>query len=157
MPKPAFEGQTLIASEVDERTHAELLCMYQDSEQNIRFSKLIQWRMTAAALAIFVLFALLAQSYSTNGNMTKILVIFTCLVWAISICILIIFQMWQGTERGKIQLITSRLSSLAREVHNRKLKLAADIERYMLLSFMCCAVFTGGFLTLSRLMGWFSG
>ena len=32
-------GPELIASEVDELTHAELLCLYRDAEENIRFSK----------------------------------------------------------------------------------------------------------------------
>lgn len=152
-----LDEPALIASEVDELTHAELLCMYQDSEENIRFSKLLQWRMTGGTLVIFVCFALLALHYGKSGDMTKILTILTYVVGAMSIYALVLFQSWQGTEREKIQLITAKLSSLARDVYNTKSSLAANIERFTLLGFMCGAILTGGFLTLSRLMRWFPG
>jgi uncharacterized membrane protein YoaK (UPF0700 family) len=89
--------------------------------------------------------------------MIKILTVLTYVVGAISVYMLVIFQSWQGTEREKIQLIINNLSSLARDVYNKKSKQEANIERYILLSFMCVAVLIGGFLTLSRLMRWFSG
>ncbi|MHA1108826.1 MAG: hypothetical protein ACTSQV_06890, partial [Alphaproteobacteria bacterium] len=110
------EQPELIASEVDELTHAELLCMYQDSEENIRFSKLIQWRTTGGTLTVFILFALLAQSYGKGGDMTKILTLMTYVVGGTSIYMLVIFQSWQGTERDKIHLIIGSLSNLARNV-----------------------------------------
>jgi hypothetical protein len=156
-PESETEGPELVASEVDELTHAELLCMYQDSEQNIRFSKLIQWRTTGGTLFIFIIFAVLALYHTKSGDMIKILTVLTYVVGAISVYMLVIFQSWQGTEREKIQLIINNLSSLARDVYNKKSKQEANIERYILLSFMCVAVLIGGFLTLSRLMRWFSG
>ena len=64
------EGPELIASAVDELTHAELLCLYQDSEENIRFSKLLQWRTTGGTLAIYVLFVLMASTYP-EANLRK--------------------------------------------------------------------------------------
>jgi hypothetical protein len=67
------DAPKLIASEVDELTHAELLCLYQVSEENIRFSKLLQWRTTGGTLAIYVLFLLMASTYAEASMMTKIL------------------------------------------------------------------------------------
>ena len=154
-PESDIEGPELIASEVDEQTHAELLCMYQDSEENIRFSKLIQWRTTGSALFIFITFALLSHYHGKSGDMTKILTILTYVVGGFSIYMLAIFQSWQGTERAKIQLVIHNLSSLARDVYNTKSKREADIERYILFSFMCSAILIGGFLTQCRLLGWF--
>ena len=155
MPDSASGGRELIVSEVDELTHAELLCLYKDSEENIRFSKLLQWRTTGGTLAIYILFALMASNYTEANIVTKILIILSFLVGSISTCMLAIFQSWQGIEREKIQLIIGKLSSLARDVYNTKPKLAANIERYGLLCCMCCAVLTGGFFALSRLMRWF--
>ena len=149
------EGPELIASEVDELTHAELLCLYQDSEENIRFSKLLQWRTTGGTLAIYLIFALMAFYYPEASVMTKILIILSFLVGSISMSILGIFQSWQGIEREKIRLVISKLSSLAREIYNIKPKRMANIERYILYCFMCCAILTGGFFALSRLMRWF--
>ena len=87
--------------------------------------------------------------------MIKILIILTYVVGAISVYMLVIFQSWQGTERKKIKLIISNLSNLARNIYHTKSKREADVERYILLFFMGCAILTGGFLTLSRLLRWF--
>lgn len=157
MPDSESEGPELKASEADDLTHAELLCLYQDSEENIRFSKLIQWRTTGGTVAVFILFAIMAQYYRWSGDMVKILTILTYVVGATSLYMLVIFQSWQGTEREKIQLIISNLSNLAQNVYKIKSKREADVERYILLGFMYCAVLLGGFLTLARLMRWFSG
>jgi len=67
------DAPELIASEVDKLTHAELLCLYQDSEENIQFSELPQWRTTVGTLAIYVLFVLMASTYAEASMMTKIL------------------------------------------------------------------------------------
>ena len=119
-PEPETERPELVASEADELTHAELLCLYQDAEENIRFSKLIQWRTTSGSLAILILFAFMAQFYTKSGDMTVILTILTYVVGATSIYMLVIFQSWQGTERDKIQLIIGNLSSLAWDVYKIK-------------------------------------
>lgn len=155
--EPESDGPELVASDVDDLTHAELLCLYQDAEENIRFSKLIQWRTAGGTLAMFVIFVLLAHDYTKTGDMTAILTISTYVVGAVSIYMLVIFQSWQATERGKIQLIIGNLSSLSRDVYNTKSKREANIERYILFGFMCCAILAGGFLTLCQLMDWFPG
>ncbi len=149
------DGPELVASEVDELTHAELLCLYRDSEENIRFAKLLQWRTTSGTLAIYLIFTVMAFYYAEASGMTKILIILSFLVGSISMSILAIFQSWQGTERQKIRIVISKLSSLAREIYNTKPKRMANIERYSLYFFMCCAILTGGFFALSRLMRWF--
>ena len=156
LPDSEADGPELIASEVDELTHAELLCLYRDSEENIRFSKLLQWRTTGSTLGIYLLFALMAFYYVEASVMTKILIILTFLVGSISMFMLAIFQSWQGTEREKIRLIIRKLSSLARDIYNTKPRRMANIERYSLYSIMCCAILTGGFFALARLMRWFA-
>ena len=155
MPDTESEGPELIVSEVDALTHAELLCMYKDSEENIRFSKLLQWRITGATLVIYVLVALLAVEYSKRGDMTQGLIFLTFAIATAAISALAIFQSWQGIERLKIRKTIAKLSSLARDVYNTKPRLAANVERYILLSIMCSAILTAGFIVLSRLKGWF--
>jgi hypothetical protein len=151
------EEPELIASEVDELTHAELLCLYRNTEENIRFSKLIQWRTMGGTLAVFVCVVLLARHYSKDGDMTRVLTILTFVVGATSIYMLAIFQSWQGIEREKIQLILSKLSNFARDVYDTKSALAANIERFILLGIMCTAILSAGFLTLARLLRWLPG
>ncbi len=153
IPESEIERPELIASEADELTHAELLCLYQDSEENIRFSKLVQWRTTGGTFAIFVIFGLLSNNKSED--FTKILAFLTYVVGVISIYMLVLFQLWQGTEREKVRIIISRLSNLAQKIYNTKSTQLANFERYTILCFMCCTILTGGFLTLNRLMPWF--
>ena len=150
-----YDGPELIASEVDELTHAELLCLYKDAEENIRFSKRLQWRTTGATLAIYLIFALMASYYPEANFMTKILILLSFMVASISMSMLGIFQSWQGTEREKIHLVIGKLSNLARRIYNTKSMRMANIERYGLFCYMCCAILTGGFFALSRLMRWF--
>jgi hypothetical protein len=147
--------QELVATEVDELTHAELLCLYRDAEENIRFSKSIQWRILGGTLVMFVIFGLLGPNFSKFGSFVKILTLLTTLVGAASICILVIMQTWQGTEREKVDFILSKLSNFARSVYNKKYRITANIERYILLGFMTMAIMIGGFLALSRLQRWF--
>jgi hypothetical protein len=106
------EGEELIASEADELTHAELLCLYRDLEKNIRFSKLLQWRVTAGTLVVLVFFMLFAQQYGKTSDRIKILTVLTCMVGSASISMLAILQSWQGTERQKLKRILGNLSSL---------------------------------------------
>ena len=87
--------------------------------------------------------------------MTKILILLSFLLASISMSVLAVFQSWQGIERQKIHLIIGKLSNLARIIYNTKPKRMANIERYGLYCFMCCAILTGGFFALSRLMRWF--
>ncbi|MBT3534428.1 MAG: hypothetical protein HN478_11150 [Rhodospirillaceae bacterium] len=156
IPDTKSEEPELIASEVDELTHAELLCMYQDSEANIRFSKLLQWRITGATLAVFALVVLLAIDHRNQGTMARILIILTCAIATAAISALAIFQSWQGIERAKVRMAVGNLSSLARKIYTTKPRQAANIERYILLFVMCSAILTAGFLVLSRLKGWFA-
>ena len=156
-PDTEEDSAEITPSEADELTHAELLCLYDDSERNIRFAKLFQWRMTAGTLAIFVLFALLAPQYGKDAGLTKMLTLLTYVVAGAAIYTLAIFQSWQGTEREKVHLIIGAMSSLAREIYHTKSSFAANIERYVLLGFMAGAILIGGFLALCRLMRWFAG
>ena len=155
MPDSELEERELIASEVDDLTHAELLCLYKVSEEKIRFSKLLQWRTTGGTLVIYFLFALMASYYTEANFMTKILILLSFLVGSISMSMLAIFQWWQGVEREKVRLVIGKLSSLAREIYSTKSRGTANIERYILYCFMCLTILTGVFFALSRLMRWF--
>jgi len=152
---PDPDEPELVPSDADELTHHELLWLYRDSEENIRFAKLMQWRMTGGAIAIFVVLALLAPA-QRSGALTGVLTILVCVIAAASLCMLVIMQSWQGTERAKIRLILGKLSSLSRQVYDTKAQLNADIERYVLLVFMSGAVLTASFLILSRMLRWFA-
>jgi hypothetical protein len=49
----AGEAIAVVASDLDEKTHAEMLMMYTECANSVRFAKSQQWTTTGGALAIF--------------------------------------------------------------------------------------------------------
>jgi hypothetical protein len=148
--EPALEP-----SEVDELTHAELLCLYQDAEMNIRFAKLMQWCLTGSVILIFVMLVFLGANQERGGvKLNLTLAVITQIATPLAIYVLAILQSWQKTERQKIRTVLEHLSSLARDVYGTKSRMMANIERYVLLACMVLTILTGAGLTLARLPGW---
>jgi hypothetical protein len=151
---PDDDELELEPSEVDELTHAELLCLYQDAEMNIRFAKLMQWSLTGSVTLIFVMIVLLGANQGQGEPMTRTLAIITQVTAPVAIYVLAILQSWQRIERTKIRLVLDKLSSLARTVYDTKSRVAANVERYVLLACMVLTILAGAGLTLFRLLRW---
>ena len=92
-------------SELDEATHAESVMLYQDSQDNIRFAKALQWKTVAGTLAIFVLLAIGGFHSSKLEIFLKILIFISVALSAGSIYALSILLAWQNTERQKLRMI----------------------------------------------------
>ena len=146
----------LVASELDELTHAELLMMYQEAADSIRFSKKMQW--TTLGLGSLVLAGLLVfaeYSYLRMRLMIPATIIACAMVTAGAVYILIVHQMLQNMERQKLRAIAQHLSNLARDIRSLRAPLEAAFHRYTLLMFMVIGLIgTCGFVIkfLTRLL-----
>ena len=98
----------------------------------------------------------MARYHPPVGVMTKPLTILTFVVGAAALSMLAILQIWQGKEREKIDIIIGNLSSLTQTFCGTKPVNLGNVERYVLLCFMCRAFLVSGFLTRCRLMLWLS-
>ena len=68
------------ASDLDERTHAEMLMLYHECATSVRFAKLQQWHTTGGALLIFLALGLLGNYGPRYGFLTKLLPILSILI-----------------------------------------------------------------------------
>ena len=82
-----------------------------------------------------------------------ILLIMSLVIGAGVIYVLAIYQVWQNTERGKLNAITARFSSLTHEVRGMKSRREANFFRYLLLGFMIAGVVMGEVIVFIALTG----
>ena len=141
-------GDTLavVASDLDERTHAEMLMMYRECADSVRFAKHQQWATTSGALAIFVILGVLGEFGQHYGFMSKALVVISMLVSGGTIYSLAIFQFWQQAERGKLNMISDRFSNVLRDVRSYLPPREANVHRYILLFFMITVILGANWL-----------
>jgi hypothetical protein len=128
------------ASDLDERTHAEMLMMYHECATSVRFAKLQQWHTTGGTLVIFLVLGVLGNFGPRYGFLTKVLPVLSILLSCGAIYSLAIYQFWQHTERNKLVTISNRLSSFLRDVRALTSPREANIHRYILLFFMSAAI-----------------
>ena len=128
------------ASDLDERTHAEMLMMYHECATSVRFAKLQQWHTTGGTLIIFLVLGVLGNFGPRYGFLTKLLPVLSILLSCGAIYSLAIYQFWQHTERNKLVTISNRLSSFLRDVRALTSPREANIHRYILLFFMSAAI-----------------
>ena len=152
--EPEAEGeaeQPLVASELDERTHAEMLMLYHEAVKTSRFGKLQQWRaMSIGLIAIFGLGAL--GAHVSEDHFLFRLVQFLAVIISLAVIYLIVFyQYWQNTEREKLARIMARLSNLARSVRDISSGREASLRRFMILGFMILVILGAVALTIAYL------
>ncbi len=144
----AEQPLAVVASELDERTHAEMLMMYHECADSVRFAKLQQWHTTGGALLIFVVLGILGTFGPRYGFFIKANIIVGLVVSGGSIYSLAIYQFWQQAERGKLAMISSRLSNILREVRGYTPPREANVHRYILLFFMIATIALGNWLLI---------
>ena len=142
------EGEALavVASDLDEKTHAEMLMMYRECADSVRFAKSQQWTTTGGALAIFVILGILGQFGPHYGFMIKTIIIVSMVVSGGTIYSLAIYQFWQQAERGKLSMIGDRFSNVSRDVRGYLPPREANVHRYILLFFMIAIILVGNWL-----------
>lgn len=145
--EPEFERSPL-----DESTHAEMTTLYRESADTIRFAKSQQWRSLGATLLVFGALMILGAANTANQGFVKTLIGVSVLLSVGTIYSLVIYQIWQNTERLKLRSISENLSSLAREIRALKPQLEANLLRYLLLAFMVITVLVGNAVLIADLL-----
>ena len=148
--KEAKEGEAIavVASDLDEKTHAEMLMMYTECANSVRFAKSQQWTTTGGALAIFMALGVLGELGPHYGFLTTAIVIISMVVSGATIYSLAIFQFWQQAERGKLNMIADRFSNVLRDVRAYLPPREANIHRYILLFFMLAIILVANWLLI---------
>jgi hypothetical protein len=127
-------------SNLDDSTHAEFMPLYADAQDNIRFSKNLQWRAMSGAIVLFVLLVLSCRLIDSGANVVNTVICASFLVSAGFIYSLAIFQSWQGTEREKIRKLVGKLSNLSTLVYGLRSRMEANVHRFILLAFMIAGI-----------------
>ena len=142
----AGEALAVVASDLDEKTHAEMLMMYSECANSVRFAKSQQWTTTGGALAIFVILGILGQFGPHYGFMIQAIIIISMVVSGGTIYSLAIYQFWQQAERGKLSMISDRFSNVLRDVRGYLPPREANVHRYILLFFMIVIILVANWL-----------
>jgi CDP-diglyceride synthetase len=148
--KDSGESQAagVTASDLDERTHAEMLMMYHECATSVRFAKLQQWHTTGGTLIIFLVLGVLGNFGPRYGFLTKLLPVLSILLTCGTLYSLAIYQFWQHAERNKLVTISNRFSSFLREVRALTSPREANIHRYILLFFMIAAILVANWVLI---------
>ena len=142
------EELTVEPSDLDERTHAEMLELYRTSSDTIRFAKHQQWGTLIGALGLFVLLGLTGDYASKTGFLFKLCIIVSLVLSVGAIYSLIIYQFWQNSEREKLRLISKRFSNLTRVIFNLVSERERNFHRYVLLFFMIISIVLANWLLI---------
>jgi hypothetical protein len=133
-------------SEVDDLTHAEMCMLYKESADSIRFAKAHQWKSLGATLLVFAAMVALSRLSPVNATLTNLIVAISFLVSAAVIYMLVLYQVWQNTEREKLRDIAGHFSSFSQFTRAIKSSREANVHRYTLLAFMILAILLGNLL-----------
>ena len=146
----AFELQE---TELDEATHAEMLMLYSESADSIRFAKTQQWKSVGATLLIFAGMMAVAHLTAANVTLVKVIVVMSFLVSAAAIYALALYQAWQNTEREKLREIAKVFSNLFVKIRTIKSRREANVHRYTQLAFMILSILIGNAILIMNLQG----
>ena len=141
------EDETIEPTTLDESSHAELRMLYWESTETLRFAKNLQWRTVGATLLVFGGLIAVAAITDANAHLTNKLMALALLMTVGSLFTLVVHQLWQFNETGKIESMNDRFSSLFKTVRAKRSKLEGNIFRYVLLLFMMIVVILGVVVT----------
>ena len=126
----------LVASELDERTHAEMLMLYHEAMETSRYGKAQQWRSMAIGVFAIVALGVLGAQVSKTNMLFGIAQFLAVLIGLSAIYLIVFYQFWQNTEREKLVRIMARLSNLSRSIRGMSSGREASLRRLMVLGFM---------------------
>jgi len=142
------EEEEIFPSDLDEATHREMLHLYRESADTVRFAKTQQWKTLGATMLLFAGFIALAKIESSNLALVKTITFSSFVVSACALYMLTLYQLWQNTEREKIRAAAKHLSSLAQSVRDLKSRREANVHRYTILFFMAAMLCLGNALVV---------
>ena len=142
------ELETVTPSELDERTHAEMLELYRNASDQIRFAKHQQW---ATLVGIFVLLGVIGDHAYAGTFLFKLVVLISIVLSVGAIYSLIIYQFWQSAERERLAMISERLSNVLRTIRGVVSDRERNVHRFVLLFFMVASIVLGNWLLITYL------
>jgi len=143
--------EPLVASELDERTHAEMLMLYHEAMETSRYGKAQQWRSTAIGVFAIVALGVLGAHISKTDMLFRVAQFLAVLIGLCAIYLIVFYQFWQNTEREKLRRITAKFSNLARTVRAISSGREANIRRFVVLGFMVLIILATVAVTLEYL------
>jgi uncharacterized membrane protein YuzA (DUF378 family) len=141
----------LVASELDERTHAEMLMLYHEAMETSRYGKAQQWRSMAIGVFAIVVLGVLGAHVGKTDMLFRIAQFLAVLIGLSAIYLIVFYQFWQNTEREKLRRITDKFSNLARSVRGISSGREATLRRVVVLGFMILVILASVGLTLEYL------
>lgn len=140
---PENSGESGDLGPVEGTAHAELLALYAESTETIRFAKNHQWKTVGSTLVTDGALIVIAKLIAADGGLARLLVALVMLLTTGAIYALVLYQIWQYNEFQKIAVIEPAFSDAFRTVRQVKSRIEADIQRYTLLAFMITVVVFG--------------
>jgi hypothetical protein len=132
--------EALVASELDERTHAEMLMLYHEAVKTSRFGKMQQWRsMSIGVVSIFGL-GVLGAHVSEDAFLFRLAQFLAVLIGLAATYLIVFYQFWQNNERDKLVRIMSRFSNLSRSIRGMSSGREASLRRFVVLGFMILVI-----------------
>ncbi len=134
------EGPAMAPSDLDENSHAEMRLLYRDASQAMRFAKDRQWKLVGTALLVFLGIMAIPEFLEIAPLMAKGLVLASFLVSAATIYVLVIYQIGQNGELGRLHAVGERFSSLFRNLAGVTAKRESKLHGHIILFFMVAGV-----------------
>ncbi len=146
-------GREIVASSLEEATHAEMRLLYGEASKAILFAKERQWKTVGFTILIYMLLIAVAEIAPSHVSFVKILAFLSFLVSPMAISMLVIFQFRQLTEFQKRRAVGDHFSSIFKEIQNMQSSSEANFHRYVLLGVMIAVVVSGNAITF-LLISW---
>ena len=136
------------ASNLDEKTHAELRILYQDSGMSVRFARERQWKLVGGALLLLTATVAVPELVHISSFAAKGLVLASFLISAGAIYLLIVYQVWQNTELRRMQAVGNRFSNIFAELGGTVAAREGRLHSYIVLFFMVVLIGLGNALAV---------
>ncbi len=146
-------GQEIVASSLEEATHAEMRLLYGEASKAILFAKERQWKTVGFTILIDMLLIAVAEVAPSHVSFVKMLAFLSFLISPVAISVLVIFQFRQLTEFQKRRAVGDHFSSIFKEIQNMQSISEANIHRHILLGVMIAVVICGNAITF-LLISW---
>jgi len=142
--EPETEGEeaeeALVASELDERTHAEMLMLYHEAVKTSRFGKMQQWRSMAIGVTSIFGLGVLGAHVSEDSFLFRLSQFLAVLIGLAAVYLIVFYQFWQNNERDKLVRIMARLSNLSQSIRGMSSGREASLRRFVVLGFMILVI-----------------
>lgn len=122
---------------VDLETRRELVALYTDASENIRFAKSQQWQTLVYFSALCV--GVVAVGVWLRWGDVSLIAFLFYMLWLFSIAtigVILMLQSWQSSEAKKQAYIRGHLGEVTRTALAQKSRSAGDVHRYVMLAFM---------------------